>query len=91
MTNPNFLETRAPGQVILVLSTSLPCAILAPTDANPNARCGAPAMVAHAYPAPESMPNLLVLGIPRPGEWVILPVCSDCTKKAAAAYGLVKE
>jgi hypothetical protein len=71
---------------IIQLHPPLPCGALAPTPTDPTARCGQPATVAHAYAVAEDAPNLPIKGLARPGEWIILPVCRECTRKAAAVY-----
>ena len=51
--------------VILVIDPSLPCAVLDGSDT-----CDRPARTAYAYPASG----------PRPGVWLIMPVCDKCAE-----------
>ena len=68
--------------VILVIDPSLPCAVLDGSDT-----CDRPARTAYAYPASG----------PRPGVWLIMPVCDKCagigTMQDAdnSEYGLARD
>ena len=75
---------------IIKLDPPLPCGIFHHTDSQGNTvTCQNPARVAHAYPAAPDAPNLpdQPPGLARPGEWVILPVCEECTRRSVQTYG----
>ena len=56
--------------VILKIDAPLPCATLQGAEI-----CGQPAQVAYAYPARG----------PRPGMWLIMPICDRCAGGSAVS------
>jgi hypothetical protein len=57
--------------VTLRIDPPLPCAVVANGET-----CNHPAHVAHAYRTSG----------PKPGHWLIMPVCEECTETGAALY-----
>lgn len=76
--------------VVLVVNPALPCGILKPREGDMEARCGRPAILAHATAISEDIPVMPLFGLPRPGEWVLLPVCPDCSQAQAKVYGVAQ-
>ncbi len=62
---------------VIELKTPLPCAVIDPDSA--TGICGKPATVAQATTG--AMP-----GLTEPGEWLVTPMCRDCTLATVAMY-----
>lgn len=74
--------------IVLVVHPALPCGIPKPSESDPDARCCRPAIMAHAMAVSEDMPVMPLFGLPRPGEWILMPICPNCSWAAASVYGL---
>jgi hypothetical protein len=68
-----------PSRRSIRLSESFPCGIV-----SGDTICGRPATAAYADPV-SMLPGYQQLGLTN-GQWVLLPVCTDCAKAMWAVY-----
>lgn len=76
------------ASMIIEFKPELPCGTFKPTKANPNKCCGKLARFGYVTAVAPEFSSMPLFGLPRAGEWVLLPICEDCTKATAKVYGI---